>query len=98
MRGGSGAATRCFPLTLPCAVRSDLVLKHLLAFRWSNPNALTYLHEHRTTTGESAYVTYELCAYAGTACSISAAPHPFLHTLALAQGTAARGSSASSPA
>ena len=42
---------------------SELVTKHLLAFRWANPNALTYLHEKRTTEGESAYVTYELCAY-----------------------------------
>ena len=67
---------------------SDLVTKHLLAFRWANPNALTYLHEKRTTEGASAYVTYELCAY----CYGARIPHP-RHLLAFVpQGTDALGS------
>jgi hypothetical protein len=39
----------------------DLILKHLLALRWMNPNALVYLHEAREV-GE-ARVEFELCTW-----------------------------------
>lgn len=41
------------------AVARDLVLKHLLALRWMNPNAVIYLREYKGQG--SPEVDYELC-------------------------------------
>ncbi len=50
-------------LTYTRPFRSSLVRKHLLAFRWANPNALVYLHEHRVPAAKTAFVSYELCTF-----------------------------------
>ena len=43
------------------AVARDLVLKHLLALRWMNPNAVIYLREFKGQG--SPEIDYELCKY-----------------------------------
>ncbi len=40
--------------------RSDIVKKHLLALRWTNPDALIYLRESKEHG--TAHVEFELCA------------------------------------